>query len=346
MKIFDYSFFKGKSLYSNLFSIVSSIVEIKTSDGFRKENNQDIYIKLESIARVQSIKESNAIEGIVTTDERIHEIVNNSSAPLNHSEMEIAGYRDCLDYIHKNHEYLDFDENTVLHLYLLLIPENKGLYKKYDNTIQTIFKDGRREERWKPISAKNTKEAMNQLYLAYIDARSDSNINNLLLIPCVILDFLCIHPFADGNGRMSRLLSLLLLYKEGYNITKYISFEEQINKKKSYYYDALKNSSTDWHENKNDYNYFIENFLSTLQSCYQEMDKRFTTVSIKKVFKNKRIENILLTSILPVSKKDISERLVDVSVTTIEAVLGDMVKKHTISKIGSGRNTKYLRNKK
>ena len=185
---------------------------------------------------------------------------------------------------------------------------------------------------------------MEQLVLAYIDARDNPNINQLLLIPCVILDFLCIHPFSDGNGRMSRLLTLLLLYKAGFDAGKYISFEEQINKTKGYYYEALRKSSILWHENQNDYFYFVENFLMTLFSCYKELDKRFATVNSKKINKTSRIEANILNSVLPIYKKEISNILPDVSVTTIESVLSKMIKENKIIKIGEGRNTRYIRN--
>ena len=184
---------------------------------------------------------------------------------------------------------------------------------------------------------------MEQLELAYMDARNDDNINQLLLIPCVILDFLCIHPFRDGNGRMSRLLSLLLLYKNGYDAGKYVSFEEQINNYKSYYYESLKEASIGWHENQNTYVPFIESFLSTLYMCYKELDKRFAVVHGKKITKTARIEATLLNSLVPLSKMDICSILPDVSPSTVEAVLGKMLKNGQIKKIGQARLTRYIK---
>ena len=185
---------------------------------------------------------------------------------------------------------------------------------------------------------------MKQLYLAYTDARDDSEIDQLLLIPCVILDFLCIHPFRDGNGRMSRLISLLLLYKNGFDISRYISFEEQINAKKGSYYEALKQSSAGWHENANDYIPFIENFLFTLYLCYKELDKRFLTLGTKKTSKKKRVEGAVMNAFLPISKKELQDLMPDISATTIEQVLGSMIKDGVIRKIGSTRNAKYIKN--
>ena len=185
---------------------------------------------------------------------------------------------------------------------------------------------------------------MEQLILAYMDARSNSNINGLLLIPCVILDFLCIHPFRDGNGRMSRLLSLLLLYKNGFDAGKYVSYEEQINNFKANYYDALEQSSVGWQNNENDYIPFIQNFLSMLYMCYKELDKRFNVVNSNKITKKARVEATVLNSLIPISKMEICDILPDVSPTTVESVLSVMVKDGRIRKVGYSRGTKYIRN--
>ncbi|MCL2799147.1 MAG: Fic family protein [Endomicrobia bacterium] len=168
-------------------------------------------------------------------------------------------------------------------------------------------------------------------------------INQLLLIPCFILDFLCIHPFSDGNGRISRLLSLLLLYQNGFDAGKYISFEEQINKNKSAYYAALQKSSIDWHDGKNDYIPFIENFIFTLLVCYKELDKRFALISEKRLPKRERVEVTVLNSLVPVGKKEINYILPDVSARTIEVVLSQMLKQNKIKKLGTFKDAKYVK---
>lgn len=216
------------------------------------------------------------------------------------------------------------------------------LHKVTDNVIVEIDTEGNRRVRFRPVPANETEAAMEQLELAYLDACSNSNINQLLLIPCVILDFLCIHPFRDGNGRMSRLLSLLLLYKNGFDAGKYISFEEQINKYKDLYYDALQSSSSGWESNKNDYYPFIQNFLSTLYMCYKELDKRFAVVNGKRVTKTARIEATVLGSLLPISKSEICAIHPDISPTTVEAVLGKMIKNGQIKRIGSSKGARYI----
>lgn len=350
MRKFDYSFLSEGLLPANLINITSELYSLRTANGVRQLDYNSIFTELEAVARVQSVKSSNAIEGIVTSDERIAEIVNQSSAPLNHNEAEIVGYRDALNIIHTNYQNLDFRQRDILALHNTMLSvagnEYAGQYKTFDNIIAETDAAGNRSVRFRPVTAQETSAAMEQLELAYLDARSDSQINPLLLIPCVILDFLCIHPFRDGNGRMSRLLSLLLLYKTGFDVGKYISFEEQINNYKALYYESLKQSSDGWHENQNDYIPFIKNFLSMLYMCYKELDKRFAVIGDQKITKKARIEATVLNSLIPISKAEICQILPDISPTTVEAVLGEMVRKDQIKKIGASRATRYIINQK
>ena len=341
MRKFDYSFLNNGLLPANLVNLTSNITALKTMAGMRREEYTKIFTELEAVAKIQSIKSSNAIEGIVTCDERIAAIVNQNSAPLNHNEAEIAGYRDALNEIHSGYEHIDFRQRDILRLHEVMMGftgyEYGGKYKTDDNVILEIDADGNRRVRFRPTPASETPEAMEQLELAYFDARCDANINQLLLIPCVILDFHCIHPFRDGNGRMSRLLSLLLLYKNGFDAGKYVSFEE------AYYYEALRQSSAGWDTNENSYFPFMENFLSTLYMCYKELDKRFAVVNGKKVTKKARIEATVLSSLTPISKAEICKILPDVSPTTVEAVLGEMVRAGAVKRIGAGRASRYIK---
>ena len=347
MRTFDYSFLKTIKLPSEFLSLTSIIAALKNEEEHKKREYPDIFTNLQKIAIVQSVKGSNAIEGIVTTDKRIEEIVHQNSAPLNHNEQEIAGYRDALNLVHANYENINFDLESILNLHRTMLAQTSlnygGSFKASDNVITEVHEDGSSRIRFVPTPASEVKETMEQLVLAYVIARDDYGVNQLLLIPCVILDLLCIHPFRDGNGRVSRLLSLLLLYKEGFDVSKYISFEEQINKDKGHYYDALAASSLHWHEGTNDYVPFIYNFLVTLVRCYQELDKRFLTVRSGKVSKSKRVEEIVLNAFIPVSKKEIKDLLPDISITTIEKVLSEMLKNGKISKIGSTSKARYIK---
>lgn len=347
MRRFDYSFLENGLLPVKMINLTSAISSLKTLSKVRKNDFKEIFTELEAVARVQSVKSSNAIEGIVTSDERINEIVNRNSAPLNHDEAEIAGYRDALNLIHSDYKRIDFREDDILRIHGMIMSiagyEYGGRYKSDDNLIMEVDSHGNRRVRFRPVPASETAAAMEQLELAYMEARNDSNINQLLLIPCVILDFLCIHPFRDGNGRISRLLSLLLLYKNGFDAGKYISFEEQINETKAAYYEALRQSSEGWMENENDYVPFMEYFLTVLYMCYKELDKRFAVVGSRRITKKSRVEATILNSLTPLSKSEICRILPDVSPTTVEAVLGEMVKAGSITKLGGGRGTQYIR---
>jgi Fic family protein len=345
MRHFDYSFLENGMLPAQLINITNTISELKVLEAQRKTDYEEIFVSLEGIAKVQSVKGSNEIEGIITSDQRINEIVNNSSAPLNHNEMEIAGYRDALNLIHDGFARMDIRGSDILQLHgtmLSYIPQGGGSYKSTDNVIMEIDSAGNRRISFSPATAEETPAAMEQLVLAFMDARSNSNINQLLLIPCFILDFLCIHPFADGNGRMSRLLSLLLLYKSGFDAGRYISFEEQINRQKARYYEALKASSDSWHTGENSYFPFIENFISTLLMCYKELDKRFAVIQGKHVTKKHRVEATVLNSLMPISKRELLYILPDVSASTIEIVLSSMMKSGAIEKIGQYKDAKYI----
>ncbi len=347
MHRYDFTFLDNGLLPAGLFNLTADIYSMRTMSWSRENRFDELFTELAAIARVQSVKSSNAIEGIVTTDERINAIVNENSAPLNHNEQEIAGYRDALAVVHTEYESMDFRQSDIIRLHSIMLnfagASFAGRYKEVDNDIIETDKYGIRKVRFHPASAADTPKEMEQLILAYQAARDNPNINQLLLIPCVILDFLCIHPFRDGNGRISRLLSLLLLYKNKFDAGKYISFEEQINLRKGNYYEALERSSLGWHENRNDYSAFIMEFLTTVYLCYKELDKRFSIVGSRKVTKQARIEATVLNSLTPVSKTDILKILPDVSASTVEAVLGQMVRDGAIRKIGTGRSTKYIR---
>ena len=346
MHIYDYSFLK-KSVPGNIVGLTDIISDLRTKEEFRKLQYGETFEILRKKAIVESVKGSNAIEGIVTTDSRIKDIVEGSK-PVTHDEMEISGYKDVLNLIHADHENLDVDEETILSFHRMLSeqtnPREAGKYKTSNNFIMEIGPDGSRRVRFKPVSAKRVNADMEQLLWAYYAARQDSEIPPLLLIPCFILDFLCIHPFMDGNGRISRLLTVLLLYLSGYDIVRYISYEGQVNKYKDSYYMALKISSEKWHENENDYVPFIVNFLQVLYKCFKDLDESFTDISLKKAKKSERVESILMGAVVPVSKRDIIAKLPDVSVKTVELVISKMLKENKITKIGSYKDARYMKN--
>lgn len=345
MKKYDYSFLK-KSIPGSIVGIVDIIADLNAKEMFRKLQYESSFEKLRKKAMIESVKASNAIEGIITTDDRIKDLVDGAE-PVTHDEHEISGYRDALKMIHEEHENLDVEEDVILMLHKMMEaeanPREAGKYKSRDNLIMEYGPDGNRRVRFKPVKAKDTQKSVEQLLLVYYDARQDQDIPSLLLIPCVIVDFLCIHPFLDGNGRISRLLTVLMLYIAGYDIGKYISLEGQISKYKESYYESLEQSSNGWHENENDYLPFITNFLQILYRCFKELDESFMEISLKKAKKSERVEAILLSAIVPISKAEIMEKLPDVSIKTVELVLSKMVKEKKIDKIGSYKDARYMR---
>ena len=346
MHRYGYSFLKT-GVPGNIVGLTDIIADLRSKEEFRKLQYNETFESLRQKAIIESVKGSNAIEGIVTTDSRIRAIVDGSK-PVTHDEMEISGYKDVLNLIHTAHEDMDLDEEVILTFHRMILEgtnsPDAGTYKKRNNFILEIGPDGSRKVRFKPVPAKRVSGDMEQLLLAYYEARQDSEIPSLLLIPCFVLDFLCIHPFMDGNGRVSRLLTVLLLYLSGYDIVRYISYEGQINQYKESYYEALRTSSENWHENGNDYVPFMIHFLQILYKCFKELDESFTDISLKKAKKSERVESILMEAIVPVSKRDILAKVPDVSVKTVELVLSKLMKENRIKKIGTFKNARYMRN--
>ena len=347
MHIFDYSFLKNDLLPAQLVSLASNISTLKVMSAFRKKENETAFRKLEDAAKIESIKASNAIEGIVTTDQRVRAIAG-GSAPLNHTEAEIAGYRDVLSEVHVNFAAHDFRESDIraFHAQMMRLanPLTDGSYKTDDNIIAERMPDGRRVVRFLPASAAETPEAMRQLVLAYAEARDDAAINKLLLVPCVILDFLCIHPFNDGNGRMSRLLTLLLLYRSGYFVGRYISIEKLIADSKETYYDVLQDSSTGWHEGKNDYLPFVRYMLGIVIAAYREFASRVDVLITRGLSKPERVREIIRGTTGQITKAQIMEQCPDISQKTVERALKDLLESGEIRKIGGGRYTSYTWN--
>lgn len=347
MRKFDYSFLKRTSIPTHLIDSAFRMGVLRSSMEDYRKLSPNVFDHLESVARMQSVKASNEIEGITITDERMRAIVNQNSEPLNHNEIEISGYRDAFDTICETYNDIYFNEANIKDLHYTILPRTVhdygGKYKDVDNYIVEIDAYGNKRLRFKPISAEETPKAMEQLILAYRDASETFGISRLLLIPCVILDFLCIHPFIDGNGRLSRLLSLLLLYQSGHDVIRYISFEGQINKYRSYYYSALKASSTNWDTGENDYMPFIEQFIFTLYKCYEELDRRFDSVSNKCKAKKTLVEAEILGSLSPLSRSDLQDLLPEVSLSTINSAIRNLLSEGRVRKIEDLKTTKYVR---
>lgn len=278
MRSFDYSILADKKWDTDILNLVAKIHECK--------GRQELFIRqkpveldrLVEIAKIQSTEASNKIEGIVTTGTRMKQLFEERTTPRNRDEDEIMGYRDVLNTIHESSEYIPVRPAYILQLHRDLLKRTGlsygGQFKNVQNYINETKLDGTVVTRFMPIAPYDTPAAVENLCNAYEQAASKEETDALILIPTFICDFLCIHPFNDGNGRMSRLLTLLLLYKHGYSVGKYISIERQIEKTKDRYYDTLKRADAGWHEEKNDPTPFIRYMLQVILACYTEFEER------------------------------------------------------------------------
>lgn len=330
---------------SNIINLISKIHEYKGKQSYLLDTKKDTLDTLLKVAKIQSTSSSNKIEGIYTTDKRIEKIVNQKLEPKNRNEEEIAGYRDVLTLIHENYNFIDINQNTILQLHRDLYKYTGysygGKFKNSQNYIEEENEKGEKKIRFTPLSPVETPIAIEELCKNYNELVNNESCDLLVLIPIFILDFVSIHPFNDGNGRMSRLLTLLLLYKANYMVGKYISIEKIIEETKDSYYDTLEKSSLNWHNNENDYSYFVEYYLGIILNAYKEFDSRINIVENKKITAYERIIDIFKDNIIPIDKAFITNKCPDLSETTIERTLNKLLKEDKIVKISGGRYTKY-----
>ena len=276
-------------------------------------------------------------------------IVKDKTTPKNRSEREIAGYRDVLNTIHESYDYIPVRPGMILQLHRDLYKFSGsgigGNFKNSDNVIAETLPDGTSRIRFKPIPAWETSEAITALCNAFNDAVNTREMDPLLLIPIFILDFLCIHPFNDGNGRMSRLMTLLTLYRAGYLVGKYISIEKMIADSKETYYEVLQESSYDWHDEMNDYAPFVRYMLGMIVGAYREFSSRVELLTNRNLSKPDRIREIIKNSLGKMTKTEIMAKCPDISQVTVQRTLKDLLKNNEIIKIGGGRYTAYVWNR-
>lgn len=347
MHKFDYSESPRKLLTTDVVNMIASLHEFKGKQEFNLVSKGNVLSSLLDIAKIQSTKSSNRIEGIYTSDERLVELVVKKSEPHNRSEQEIAGYREVLATIHESYEYIPIKSNSILQLhrdlYAFSASEIGGSFKNTDNVILETSNDGKDYVRFTPVPAFQTPDAINELCRSFNEAISRGEYDPLILIPMYVLDFLCIHPFNDGNGRISRLLTLLLLYRAGYLVGKYISLEMLIEKTKQSYYDVLKTCSVGWHDNHNDYLPFVKYYLGIVLKAYRELENRMQYMNKTKFSKPERVKAVFDKKLGSISKADIVAQCPDISITTIERTLKDLLDLGYIKKIGAGRGTTYIK---
>lgn len=347
MRSFDYSTLKERKWDSEVLGLVAQIHEYK--------GRQEIYLKqkpaeldrLIEIAKIQSTEASNEIEGIRTTNTRLKQLVTDKTTPHNRDEEEIMGYRDVLNTIHENFEYIPIRPNYILQLHRDLYQYSHksigGTFKNTQNYISAVDSEGREFVLFTPLAPYETPPEIEEICESYNRIINTQEVDALLLIPVFIHDFLCVHPFNDGNGRMSRLLTTLLLYRSGYVIGRYISLESKIAKNKDIYYDVLQECQNGWNEGMDDPTPFIKYLLQTILSAYRDFEERIDLVS-EKLPAIEMVRRAVYNKIGKFTKSEIMELCPTLSKASIESSIKQLVEKGLLVKHGSGRTTFYTRN--
>lgn len=348
MREFNYTAIGENKWDSEMLGLVAAV--------YREAGKQELYLKqkpeelrkLVEIAKVQSTEASNEIEGIVTTNTRIRQLVEGKTAPRNRSEQEIAGYRDVLSVIHENFDAIPITRNYILQLHRILYSHSNnpvaGHTKNVQNYISAAYPDGHMEILFTPPAPYETPGALDRICEEYNRVIGNMELEPLIAIPVFIHDFLCIHPFNDGNGRMSRLLTTLLLYRNGYYVGKYISLEAKIAKNKDLYYEALRASQIGWHEGKEVPVPFIKYLLRTILAAYRDFEDRFALIETKR----SALDTVRLASQNKVgrfSKQDILELCPSLSLSSVEGALRKLVESGELIREGNGKNIRYYRTK-
>ena len=347
MRVFDYGKLKSLQFDSRVINLLTGIHEAKGRQELYLRQKPEELNRLVEIAKVQSIDASNAIEGIRTTDSRLRQLVSEKTTPKNRDEEEISGYRDALNIIHESFDFIPVSPNYILQLHGILFRhvENNnfgGTFKNSQNYIQGINAQGEPFVVFTPLAPFETAPAIENLCDTFNKALEEGIVDPLILIPVFIHDFLCIHPFRDGNGRMSRLLTTLLLYRSGYYVGKYVSLEAKIARIKDLYYDVLGESQTGWHEGKDDPTPFIKYFLSIVDMAYKDFEERLELVQ-KKVNANDLVAMAFEKKIGKIRKSDIVELCPSLSVSAVEKGIARLLQDGRIEKYGKGKSTFYVR---
>lgn len=346
MRSFNYSAFKEQKWDSGILGLIAAIYkEAGKQEQYLKQRPQEME-KLVEIAKIQSTEASNAIEGIVTTSTRIKQLVEEKTTPRNRDEQEIAGYRDVLNVIHESFDAIPITQNNILQLHKMLYSHMNnplaGRTKSVQNYISAAYPDGHTEILFTPLASCETSEALDRICEEYNRVIGNLEVEPLIIIPIFIHDFLCIHPFNDGNGRMSRLLTTLLLYQNGFYIGKYISLEAKISKNKDLYYSAMSQSQTGWHEGKEDALPFIKYILGTILASYKDFEERTSFVQ-EKLPALEMVRMASKSKIGRFNKQDIRELCPTLSDSSIEGALRKLVAAGELKKEGKGKSTCYFR---
>ena len=343
-KVFDYSKLASRTWDKEVLNYIGLIHEFKGRQQLYLAQKPDELDRLVELAKIQSTEASNAIEGIITTNQRLVQLMNDKTTPKNRDEEEIKGYRYALNLVHENFEYIPIRPNYILQLhqemYQFLDVNFGGKFKDTPNEIDAVYPDGRKVVIFKPLEPYETPEAIEKICEEYDKAINQLNVDPLVAIPVFIHDFLCIHPFNDGNGRMSRLLTTLLLYKSGYVVGKYISLEKKIQITKDDYYDALSQSSKGWMKSENDDTPFVKYILGVILAAYRGFEERVDLVGTKMTARE-MAEKAVKSKIGKFTKSDIMELCPEIGKGSVENSLKAMCEEGLIKREGKGRATFY-----
>lgn len=346
MREFNYGKIKEQKWDLEVLSLIAGIYKYAGKQELYLKQRPDELEKLVEIARVQSTEASNAIEGIVTTNTRIRQLVEEKTTPKNRDEAEIAGYRDALNIIHESYDVIPVTKNYILQLHKILYSHMNnpiaGRTKTVQNYISATYPDGRTEVLFTPLDPFETPVALERICEEYNRVIGNLEIEPLIAIPVFIHDFLCIHPFNDGNGRMSRLLTTLLLYRSGFYVGRYISLEAKIAQNKDLYYEALKKAQSGWHEGEEDVVPFIKYLLGIILAAYKEFEDRFEIIG-EKLPALEMVRKATENKIGKFSKQDIRELCPSLSLSSIEGSLRTLVEEGELMRGGSGKATYYVR---
>ncbi len=346
LKKFDYKSLNHLIITGSMNDKLNQIYELKGWLAATQITYREALDHLVNVAKVQSTDASNRIEGIYTSNTRLKQLVDQKTRPRNRSEAEIAGYRDVLTLIHEQYAYIPISSNSILTLHKRLFTYTNstwgGRFKDSDNQIITTYADGRREVRFQPPAAYLTPQLVQALCKSYNSAVDQQDFSPLILLGAFIFDFVSIHPFRDGNGRMSRLLMLLTMYQAQFNVGKYISLEHLIEKTKSSYYEVLKQSSLNWQSNRNDYAAFLDYFLGIVLQAYRELTDRLDVVQKKSSSAADLILKALVEELKPLSRNELNALIPQYSDITIKRALSQLKKSEKIKLIGKGRASKYI----
>ena len=346
MSSFNKEFINNLAVPPRLVQVIRQIGEYKGKQELFRLNAPEKLENLRQVAIIQSVESSNRIEGVTAPKERLEALIQDKTTPQNRSEGEIAGYRDVLSTIHAYSENIAFTDNVVLQLHRDLMKYSAipgGRWKATQNEIEEKRPDGTKFIRFSPTAPHLTADAMQNLHLSFKEELQEGTVEPLILVALYVLDFLCIHPFSDGNGRMSRLLSVLALYHQGYEVGRYISLEKLIEQTKESYYNTLYNASLQWHESRHNPLAWVDYWLSTVLAAYRELETRIGHMTTGYGVKTDIVLTAIDKQLTSFSISDLETLCPSVDRDWIKTILERLKREGRLKLVGRGRGAKWIR---